>query len=168
MPVENKELLRAWNIKYINCIEAGGHRGALTSFEMFRLNKLRVFVDIFDELILILAHLKKPVAFFEFLNIPKLAGLSFLLGDKPLLGNRIPPLIFIIINVPSVIDLLQYRLYDFRVALLCCPNKIIILNLKMPPEFHKARGKFITVLLRGHPAFLGSLLHLLAVLIQAR
>ncbi len=136
----------------------------------FRLDEIRMFVDIVNQPLLVFAHPEEIILLRDdaqlLLMLRALAAfIQFLLRVESLTANAIVAAIFIEVDISAVVDLLQNRLNNLLVIIISGADKEIVTDVQFLPQFLKTDHRFITVLPRLYTPFFGSLCHLLTVFI---
>jgi hypothetical protein len=129
-----------------------------------------VLLDVFDQAILILAHLEKIVVFTELLDGPFAVGteavVDIFFRPKPLVICAIPSSVIIFINQLLVVKILKISLNGKLVRRICRSDKGIMRNVEPFPKLLELGCQLVAMDLRINACFGRSLLDLLSMFIE--
>ena len=94
-------------------------------------------------------------------------GSAFFVGQELFLADAVVALLFVFVDLLFVVETLQHSLHTFLVQRIGRRGPTVVADVEFLPERDELRRDLINELLRRNARFLGRLLHLLAVLIDA-
>ena len=135
----------------------------------YGLNELRMLVDVLDQTIGILAHLKE-VSFFlgrlyRTAAVRALAVYQLRLGEERLTGSAVHTFVVALVDVALVVHLLEHLLYLLLMVLVSSTDELIIRSVHQIPDALDLISHTVNENLRGHAGSFSLQLDLLAVLI---
>ena len=137
-----------------------------------RLDKLRMLVDVLNELRRVLAHAEEVGLLLSRLHLPAavraLAVHQLGLREEGLAGRAVEALIVALIDVALVIEFLKNLLHLGLMVLVCGADELVVGGVHQIPDALNLSGDLIHKSLGAHPCGLGLLLDLLAVLVRTR
>ena len=137
-----------------------------------RLDKLRMRVDIFDQLIRILAHTEEIRLFLRLLYrtsaVRAVAVHQLAVCPEGLTGRAVPALVISLVDVALFVHLAEHLGDLLFVLLICCTDELIIGGVHEIPDITDHGSNLVHVCLRAHACCDCLLLDLLSVLICAR
>ena len=138
----------------------------------FRLNELRVCLNVSHKLVSILAHLEEVSLFlcslYSSATVGAFAAFCLSFSEKGLTGCAIPTLVFALINIALIVELLEYFLYCRLVIVVSCTDKVVVFNVHLVPKLADLNRNAVNVCLRCNSCVLCKVLDLLTVLVSSR
>jgi hypothetical protein len=135
-------------------------------------NESLISFDLFDQPRLILTHSEKVVLLRD-LNDRTKAIRTFaihevLFGPESLVRDAVPALIIVLIDLSSIVEILENLLNDPFMAEFCRTDEVVIGDIQPLPEGLETFHHFIAVSLWIHSPLLSSSLHLLTMFVCTR
>ena len=135
------------------------------------LNELRMFIDMPDQPVRILAHLKKVSLFLRGLHLASAVGALSVhqlgLGPEGFAGRAVQSFVIAFVNIALVIQLFENLLHLLYVRRVRGADELVVGGShQIPQTLHLARH-FIHIFLGGHARLFGLQLDLLTVLIRS-
>ena len=137
----------------------------------YRLDKFRMFINIFNQLRSIFTHSEEIRLFlrrsYRTAAVRTFSIYQLRLGKERLAGCAIQPFIISLINISLVIKLFKDLLNLFFMVVIRGPDKLIIRSLHQIPDILDLTGYLIYKLLAADASFLCLQFNLLSVLIRS-
>ena len=137
-----------------------------------RPDKVRVFLDVVNEPLLVFAHPEEVVALFAVFGNRLMLGAfpvgKFLLHVEPFATDAVEPLVLAEVNIPGLVDLQEDPPDRLHVVRIGRPDEAIVGHRQLRPEGTKLGADPVGVGLRGDARLLGRLGDLVAVLVGSR
>ncbi|EQB20212.1 hypothetical protein UNSWDHB_2470 [Dehalobacter sp. UNSWDHB] len=137
-----------------------------------RLNKIGMVLNILQQSATVFGHPEKVTFFFQKFHISSTIRIrtfsvnKFVLCPESFTRCTVPTFVFGFVNIALFIKPCKYLLYDFGMPFFCCPDKIIIGNVKQSPEFLKFIDDSVNICKRIHPGIFSSPYNFLRILIR--
>ena len=135
------------------------------------LHEIGVRPYVVDQPLLMLAHAEEVVLLRDLGDGPLAVGagplLEVLFGPEALVGDTVPSVVRVLVDLAPVVQVLEDSLDNPDVALLGGADEVIVGDAELLPEFLKADHHTVAVFLRSDAGRRGRLFHLLPVLVDA-